>query len=265
MHYASLSQGMESVPCIFLGIMWHRGLLTRYWRREMAKKGIIECHRENNFRKQLPETLGLQERVWKCGNLQELDSDLHSGHYRAGACAVEAQEETMELDWRPRRWLNQPTGEDAPYWAQWGLFSKRQICQSAIARWKGTAGWLIGWQGNRKTDQHRLSTTTFWHSWNHLAKGKCGLQGTKLSMPDRSKNGLDISWHFLSSPRKDLKWRVNSLITGTKVLYMLLSEMQDYTLLNWWFDIHSVRFYLVEDIISIVKCWPNKTSLKSGP
>ena len=59
MHYASLSQGMESVPCIFLGIMWHRGLLTRYWRREMAKKGIIECHRENNFRKQLPETLGL--------------------------------------------------------------------------------------------------------------------------------------------------------------------------------------------------------------
>ena len=25
----------------------------------MAKKGIIECHRENNFRKQLPETLGL--------------------------------------------------------------------------------------------------------------------------------------------------------------------------------------------------------------
>ena len=150
----------------------------------------------------------------------------------------------MELDWRPRRRLNQPAGADAPYWTHWGSLSKcQEICQSATARGKGTAGWLTGWSGNRKTDQHRLSTTTFWHSWNLVAKGKCGLQGTKLSTPESSRNGLDLSWHFLSSPREDLKWRANNLITGTKILYMLLNEMQDYTLLNWWFDTHAVRFY----------------------
>lgn len=71
--------------------------------------------------------MGLQERVWKCGNLQELDSDLRSGHYWAGACAVEAQEETMELDWRPGGiWTSQ---------LEWMLLTEHtEVCSPSVRR-----------------------------------------------------------------------------------------------------------------------------------